>query len=301
MQMSSKNRKTNADYLASRGSLRGEKFKEIWRRLRKNKLSIIGLVFIVALVLCAILAPFITPYSYDVIDLTATFQGPSMAHLLGTDNYGRDMLTRIIFGARTSLLVAISAIAIALVVGGSFGSIAAFYGNKIDGAIMRILDVFMAIPPLLMAVAVSAALGEGALNSAIAIAMCTIPNFARIIRASALTIKSQEYIEAARACGGRDFKIIWKHLIPNSLAPIMVQSTLQIGNAILQISMLSFIGLGVQPPTPEWGNMLAVGREFIRDFPPMVLYPGVAIMLTLISFNVLGDGLRDALDPRLKQ
>jgi len=275
--------------------------KEVWRRLCKNKLAIVGLVLVIIIVLGSIFAPLLTPYEYDAMDLLHAKQFPSWEHPLGTDHYGRDILTRILYGGRTSLLISVIAIAISLIVGGLLGAVASYFGGFQENVIMRLLDILMAVPGLLLAVAISASLGVGKLNCAIAIGVSSIPSFARIIRASVLSIKGQEYIEAAKACGVRDWTIILRHVIPNSLAPIMVQSTLRVGESIMMISSLSFIGLGVQPPTPEWGSMLAMGRDLIRDFWPIVTFPGIAIMLTLIAFNLLGDGLRDALDPRLKQ
>lgn len=275
--------------------------QEVWRRLRKNKLAMIGLAIVIILILAAVFAPWITPYDYDKQNLQDAFYWPCGKYLLGSDNFGRDILTRIIWGGRTSLLISLCSVAIGLVAGGLLGSLAAFYSGKADNIIMRLLDILMSIPPLLLAVAISAALGSGMFNCAIAIGVASIPLFARVVRASALSIRNQEYIEAATACGVNNFTIIMRHILPNSLGPILVQSTLRIGESILQISSLSFIGLGVQPPIPEWGNMLAFGREYIRDFWPVVVFPGLAIMITLIAFNVLGDGLRDALDPRLKQ
>ena len=275
--------------------------KEIWRRLCKNKLAILGLILVIVIILASILAPVLSPYEYDAIDPANAKQFPSLAHLLGTDHYGRDILTRILYGGRTSLLISVVAIAISLIIGGLLGAVASYFGGLQENIIMRLLDVLMAVPGLLLAVAISASLGVGMLNCAIAIGISSIPSFARIIRASVLSIKDQEYIEAAKACGVRDWTIILRHVIPNSLAPIMVQSTLRVGESIMTISSLSFIGLGVQAPTPEWGSMLAQGRDLIRDFWPIVTFPGIAIMLTVVAFNLLGDGLRDALDPRLKQ
>lgn len=276
-------------------------FKDVWYRLRKNKLAMTGLIIVVVIVLAAVFADVITPYEYDKQDLRARFTYPCLEHLLGTDNLGRDILTRIIYGARTSLLVSLVAVAIGLLIGGSIGAIVSFYGGKLEEVVMRCLDVLMSIPPLILAVAISASLGVGKFNCAVAIGVSSIPSFARIIRSSVLSIKDQEYIEAATACGVSKLKTVFTHVIPNSLAPIMVQGTLKIGDAIMMISSLSFIGLGVQPPTPEWGSMLAFGRDYIREFWPIVTFPGLAIMVTLIAFNVLGDGLRDAMDPRLKQ
>ena len=275
--------------------------KYVWRRFRKNKLAMIGLAVILLLILSAIFAPILSPYDYKSQNLLETFLWPCKEHLLGTDNFGRDTLTRILWGGRISLLISLCSVAIGLVGGGLLGSIAAYYSTRVDNIIMRFLDILMAVPPLLLAVAISAALGSGIFNCALAIGIASIPLFARVVRASALSIKNQEYIEAATACGAGSFKIILKHILPNSLGPILVQSTLRIGESILQISSLSFIGLGVQPPVPEWGNMLAYGREYIREYWPMVVFPGLAIVITLIAFNVVGDGLRDALDPKLKQ
>jgi len=275
--------------------------KDVWRRFRKNKLAMIGLAVILLLILSAIFAPILSPYDYKSQNLMETFLWPCKEHLLGTDNFGRDTLTRILWGGRISLLISLCSVAIGLVGGGLLGSIAAYYSTRVDNIIMRFLDILMAVPPLLLAVAISAALGSGIFNCALAIGIASIPLFARVVRASALSIKNQEYIEAATACGAGSFKIILKHILPNSLGPILVQSTLRIGESILQISSLSFIGLGVQPPVPEWGNMLAYGREYIREYWPMVVFPGLAIVITLIAFNVVGDGLRDALDPKLKQ
>lgn len=275
--------------------------KDVWTRLRKNKLAMAGLLIVLLIVLAAIFADVITPYEFDRQDLRSRFTYPCMEHPMGTDNMGRDILTRVIYGARTSLLVSLVAVAIGLILGGSIGAIVSFYGGKLEEVVMRCLDVLMSIPPLILAVAISASLGVGQFNCAVAIGVSSIPSFARIIRASVLSIKDQEYIEAATACGVGKIKTIFTHVIPNSLAPIMVQGTLKIGDAIMMISSLSFIGLGVQPPTPEWGSMLAFGRDYIREFWPIVTFPGIAIMITLIAFNVLGDGLRDAMDPRLKQ
>ena len=275
--------------------------RDVWDRLRKNKLAMTGLAIVILIVLAAIFADVISPYDYAAQSLRDRFTYPNAQHLLGTDNMGRDILTRIIYGARTSLLVSLVAVCIGLFIGGAIGATVTFYGGKLEEIVMRCLDVLMSIPPLILAVAISASLGVGKFNCAVAIGVSSIPSFARIIRASVLSIKDQEFIEAATACGVSKIKIIFSHVIPNSLAPIMVQGTLKIGDAIMMISSLSFIGLGVQPPTPEWGSMLAFGRDYIREFWPIVTFPGVAIMITLIAFNVLGDGLRDALDPRLKQ
>lgn len=276
-------------------------FREVWGRLRRNKLAMLGLAIVIILILCAILADWIAPYEYAAQDYSCTFAYPSLSHPLGTDDYGRDILTRIIYGGRISLVVSVMSVAISLVVGGIIGATAAYAGGHTENIVMRLMDIIMAIPGFLLAISISASLGSGIVNTAVAIGIGGVPMFARIIRASILSLKDQEFVEAARATGASDARIIFRYLIPNSLAPIIVQGTLNIGQSILAISSLSFIGLGVQPPTPEWGSMLSYGREYIRTFWPIVTFPGIAIMLTLISFNLLGDGLRDALDPRLKQ
>ena len=275
--------------------------KLVWKRLKKSKTAMFGLVIIVLLVLMAIFADFVAPYSYKEQNFEDRFQYPSWEHIMGTDDFGRDIFSRVIYGARISLFVALVSVVISFAVGVTLGVTAGFYGGGYETVVMRVLDAFMSIPSLLCAVSVSAALGTGLIQTAIAIAIATVPAFARIARASVITVKGVEYVEAARSIGANNFRIMLRHIIPNSLAPIFVQTTLSIVNAILTISMLSFIGLGIQLPTPEWGSMLAMGREYIRDFWPVVTFPGVMIMITLISFNMLGDGLRDALDPRLKQ
>lgn len=275
-------------------------WRDVWRRMRKNKVTMGALILVLILILSAILAPVITVYPYGGIDMKSKLLFPCFAHPLGTDNFGRDILTRIIYGGRTSLLVAVETVAIAAIVGVILGSISGFFGGWIDGLIMRITDIFMAIPPFLLAVVVSTALGSGITNTAIAIALGLIPPYTRVVRGSVLTIKDQEFIEAATALGSSKAKIILSHVLPNTLSPIIVQGTMFIGAAIMQISSLSYVGLGVQPPIPEWGSMISSGLGFIRTFYPIVVFPGIAIMLTIFGFNLLGDGLRDALDPKLK-
>ena len=276
-------------------------WSEVLHRLSRNKVAMVSLFMIVAIILITVFADFVAPYSYKAVDMKNQFAMPSLAHPFGTDNFGRDILSRVIYGGRVSLLVSLLAIAISTVVGGTLGAVAAYVGGTLENAIMRCLDVLMAIPALLLAISISAALGSGVVNSAIAISVAGIPSSARMMRAVVLGIKDQEYVEAARANGARHPRILLHEIIPNTLAPILVDITLRIGANILQISSLSFIGLGVQPPTPEWGSILAAGRDYIRDYWPMVVFPGMAIMLTLISFNLFGDGLRDAMDPRMKK
>jgi len=273
---------------------------EVWRRLKQNKAAMVGLFIIAVLILSAIFAPWIAPYHYDDQDLLRTFQSPSRNHLLGTDNFGRDILSRIIYGSRISLMVGFIAVSISLIIGGFLGAVAGYYGGRLDNVIMRGIDILMAIPSILLAISIVASLGPGLRNVMIAVGIATIPTYARIVRASVIILKDQEFIEAARAVGADDMRIISKHIMPNSLAPLIVQGTLGVANAILSAAGLSFIGLGFQPPTPEWGAMLSQGRQYIRDYWHMTTFPGLAIMTTIFGLNLLGDGLRDALDPRLK-
>ena len=295
-------KKNTPDFMAEDDTLKKRsQFVEVWRRLRRNKLAMLGLVIVLVLVLCAIFADVIAPYDPAAQSIADRLQYPSLKHLLGTDDMGRDILSRIIYGGRVSLLVSVMALAMAMVVGGIFGCIAGFFGGKIDAIIMRVMDILMAIPGLLLAVAVSAALGAGVFTTAVAIAVSGIAPSARLLRASILTIRDQEFVEAAKATGSGSTRTIMKHILPNILSPIIVDCSLRVGGNIMQISSLSFIGLGVQAPTPEWGCMLNDGLTYIRDFWPLVTFPGIAIGLTLFAFNLFGDGLRDALDPRLKQ
>lgn len=274
---------------------------EVLFRLSKSPLAMFGLAIILLLVFCAIFAEMISPYDPTAQDLAHMFETPSSAHWLGTDEFGRDILSRLIYGARVSLQVGFVAVGIALVLGGFLGAVSGYYGGRLDNAIMRVMDVLLSIPQTLLAIAIVAALGPSLMNLMVAVGISAVPTYARIVRGSVLSIRNMEFIEAARAVGSPDLRIILKHIIPNSMAPIIVQSTLGVASAILNAAGLSFIGLGIQPPNPEWGAMLSGGRQYIRDFPHMTLYPGLAIMFTILALNFLGDGLRDALDPKLKR
>ena len=276
-------------------------FMDVLVRLSRSPLAMFGLAIICVLVFCAIFAEVISPYSPIKQDLMHMFETPSAAHWLGTDEFGRDILSRLIYGARVSLQVGFIAVGIALCVGGMLGAVSGYYSGRLDNCIMRVMDVLLSIPQTLLAIAIVAALGPSLMNLMIAVGISAVPTYARIVRGSVLSIRSMEFIEAARAAGSSDLRIILKHIIPNSMAPIIVQSTLGVASAILNAAGLSFIGLGIQPPNPEWGAMLSGGRQYIRDFPHMTLYPGLAIMLTILALNFLGDGLRDALDPKLKR
>lgn len=276
---------------------------EVWRRLKKNKMAIAGLIIMIILILLALFANKIADYNEVAIkqNTAIRFQKPSKEHWLGTDEFGRDIFARIIHGARVSLMVGVVAVGIAVLIGGTLGAIAGFYGGKVDNIIMRAMDIFLAIPSILLAIAIVSALGANLFNLMLAIGISSIPGYARVVRASVLMVKDQEFVEAARAVGASDSRIIRKHIIPNALAPVIVQGTLGVASAILSTAGLSFIGLGVQKPRPEWGSMLANGRDFLRQAPHVTTFPGLAIMITILALNLLGDGLRDALDPRLKQ
>lgn len=276
---------------------------EIWRRLKQNKMAMFGLAIIVIIILSAVFADVIANYDDVVIkqNLKERLQGPSASHILGTDEFGRDIFARMVHGARVSLKVGLLAVGIAVVIGGSLGSIAGYYGGKLDNVIMRIMDIFLAVPSILLAIAIVSALGPSLTNLMFAISISSIPSYARIVRSSVLSIRDQEFIEAAKAIGASDARIILRHIIPNSLAPVIVQGTLGVAGAILSTAGLSFIGLGIQPPAPEWGSMLSGGRQYLRYAWHVTTFPGLAIMITILALNLLGDGLRDALDPRLKQ
>ena len=281
-------------------SRKNTRIYDILSRLVRNRLGMLGMIIIVVLLVLVIFAPIFTKYPYDAQSFRDKFISPCWEHPLGTDNFGRDLWSRMLYGGRISLLVSLVAIIISSAVGITVGAAAGYFGGRVDNIITRILDVLMSIPSLLMAIAVSSALGSGPMKTALAIAIAGIPYSARVMRSTVLTIKENEYIEAAQATGSTNARIIFRHVLPNTIAPLIVSATLDIGGNIMAISGLSFVGLGVQAPTPEWGSILSAGREFLRDFPPIVIFPALFIGLTLFSFNILGDALRDALDPRLK-
>lgn len=285
------------------GNKKRSQWREVWRMLVKNKMAMLGLFILIVLVLLALFADVIADYDTVVIkqNLSHRLQGPSAAHWLGTDEFGRDILARLIHGTRVSLKVGILAVGLSIIVGGILGAISGFYGGTIDNIIMRAMDIFLAVPSILLAIAIVSALGPSMINLMIAISVSSVPTYARIVRASVLSIRDQEFIEAARAIGASNTRIIFQHIIPNALAPVIVQGTLGVANAILSIAGLSFIGLGILPPAPEWGSMLSGGRQYLRYAWWVTTFPGLAIMITILSLNLLGDGLRDALDPRLKQ
>lgn len=279
-------------------------FGEVWHRLKQNKLSMVCLGFLTVLILGIIFSTWITPYDYTAQDLMARFQLPSKEHWFGTDDYGRDLLTRLLVGGRYTLLIAILSVAIGIVLGMIIGALCGFFGKWVDSTLMRIMDVIMSIPGMMLAICISVALGSGVFNTALALAVGTVPMIARQLRSSTMLINGQEYIEAAKSFGESNFRIIMTHVIPNTLAPIIVQTSLYVGGSIMGIAGLSFLGLGVQPPTPEWGNILNNGLDFIYDFSTrwnVIVFPALVIVLAELAFNLLGDGLRDAMDPRMRK
>lgn len=277
-------------------------FKEVAGQLMKNKAAIAGLVFLILLVLISVSADLLFDYNTQVIEqnISQRLQWPSMAHPFGTDEYGRDLLARVVHGSRLSLSVSFVSVIISLVLGGVLGAVSGYYGGLIDSIIMRITDIFLAIPMTLLAIVIVAALGANTTNLIISLSLSAVPTFARIVRGSVLTVREVEYIEAAGAIGARDGTIIFSHILPNCIGPIIVQTTLRVAAMISNTAALSFLGLGVQAPAPEWGALLSAGRNYIRDYSYLTFIPGLAIMLTILALNLLGDGLRDALDPRLK-
>lgn len=278
----------------------GGLWREAMKRFAKNKMALLGLAILIVMVIFAVFAEQIAPYGIDDQDYNVALKRPCKEYLLGTDGLGRDIFSRIVYGARTSLSISASSVLIATIIGGTLGALAAYYGGFLDTVIMRGLDIFLAMPSILLAVAIAAAMGTGIQNTLIAITITEVPGLARIMYSSVISLKEQEYIRAARSIGANDGRILLKHILPNALAPMLVQSTLYIASAILSISSLSFIGLGIQPPTPEWGSMLSAGRVYMREAAYIMVFPGLAIMLTIFGFNLMGDGLRDALDPKLK-
>jgi len=272
----------------------------VWKRLLRNKLGMLGFIIVAVLVILCVFADLFTKYPSDFQQFENRFQYPNAQFWLGTDNFGRDLWSRLLYGGRVSLLVALLATLISGGLGAVLGAVAGYFGGKTDTIITRLMDILMAVPGMLMAISISVALGSGPINTALAISISGIPYGTRIMRSTVMSIKSNDFVEAAIATGSRPTRLIFKHIVPNTISPLLVNSTLMIGGNIMVISGLSFVGLGVTPPTPEWGSILVAGRQYIREFWPIVLFPSVFIMLTLFGFNLFGDGLRDALDPRLK-
>ena len=274
----------------------------IWFRFRKNRLAMLGLAILFMLLLVIVFTEVFLDYQKDAISqhMSERFIYPNFEHPFGTDHYGRDLLARILFGTRLSIGLSLATMLSSLLGGLIIGSTAGFFGKKTDNILMRIMDVFLAIPPMLMALCVVAALGIGLRNLVIAMTISYIPVFSRVVRSAVMPLRNQEFIEAARSCGTKNFRIIRKHILPNAMGPIIVQATLNIGTIILTIAALSFIGMGVPSPMPEWGSIMTEVRDQMRYYPYLVIIPGLAIITAVLAVNLIGDGLRDALDPRLK-
>jgi ABC-type dipeptide/oligopeptide/nickel transport system permease subunit len=274
--------------------------REAWRRFRRQTPAMLGLAILLVLVLAAIAAPLLTPYDPEKLKLVDALIHPNLAHPLGTDHLGRDMLARLLYGGRLSLMIGFLAVGIGLVVGMPLGAISGYYGGWVDMVIQRIADILLSFPSILLALALVAALGVGLKNVIISVGVSAIPSFIRLVRGSVLSIREQTFVEAARSVGVKDHVILRRHILVNAMAPVIVQATLNLGTAILVAAGLGFLGLGVQPPTPEWGAMLGEGRQYIFSASYMATFPGLAIFLAVLGFNLMGDGLRDALDPRLR-
>ena len=273
----------------------------VFKRLLRNKSAVIGGTLILLVICCALFSWQLSPYDPYVMNMPNRNQPPDEAHVLGTDNFGRDMLSRIIFGARVSLQVGIVAVGIAMTIGVTLGLFSGYYGGVVDRLIMGLTNIFLAFPVILLAIAFVAALGSSTLNVMLAIGLADWTRYARTVRASVLSIKEEEYILATITTGASNLRIMFLHILPNTLAPIIVMSTLGLGTAIISESTLSYLGLGIQPPTASWGNTLSFGLRLLRDAPHISLFPGLAIMLTVLGFNLLGNGLRDVLDPKLSR
>ena len=275
-------------------------FRRGWRRFRANRAALVGLGFIILIILMAVFADFVAPY--DPIKIVSGKRGvsPSLDHPLGWDHVGRDLLSRVIFGSRVALIVGLVASAVAIVIGVAVGATAGYFGGGVDSVLMRLTDTLMAFPLIALLIMLAAVLGPSLATTLIVIGTTTWSNYARVVRADVMSLKEQEFIVAARACGVKDLRIIWRHILPNVLAPVIVLASLGVGGIIILESALSFLGLGIQPPKPSWGGTLADGRAFITLYPHISFMPGLMIFLTVLAFNLFGDGLRDALDPRQK-
>jgi peptide/nickel transport system permease protein len=275
--------------------------RETWRRYRRQSPAMLGLTLLLALLLASVAAPLLTPYDPVKMTLSDALISPSVAHPLGTDHLGRDVLARILYGGRLSLMIGFLAVGIGLAVGTPLGAVSGYYSGWVDLIVQRVADILLSFPSILLALALVAVLGVGLRNVVISVGVSAIPSFIRIVRGSVLSIRETEYVEAARAVGVKDRVILRRHVLTNALAPVIVQATLNLGTAILVAAGLGFLGLGVKAPTPEWGSMLGEGRQYIFSASYLATFPGLAILLAVLGFNLMGDGLRDALDPRLRE
>ena len=274
--------------------------REAWLRLKRNRLAVVGMIVLGLLVLIAIFAKWLAPYSYAEQNYEAILLKPCAGHPFGTDDLGRDIFSRVIYGTQISFPIGFLCVAVAYTLGGILGAIAAYFGGKADMIIMRVMDVFQSIPPMLMAIAVAASLGTGVVNHVLAISISTLPARSRIVRSAILSVKNSDYVESARAIGASSSRQLLKYMLPNALGPILTNMTFSIATAILTVSSLSYLGLGIAPPTAEWGSILSDAKTYMLSAPYFILFPGVMIMISVFSINLFGDGLRDALDPRMK-
>lgn len=275
-------------------------WKIFFKKLKRNKAAMVGGYFILFFIIVAIIGPYLTPYDPAQPDYSVKLQGPSADHWFGTDHHGRDIFTRVIHGMSITLYIGFFSVALSSIIGVILGLISGYYGGIIDTIIMRMMDILLAFPGILLALAIVSVLGGSLNNVIIAVAIFSIPTFARIVRGSTLTVRKLEYIDAMKALGAKDTKIIFRHILPNIMSPIIVQATLRIATAILTAAGLSFLGMGAQPPMPEWGAMLSDGRNYMLDHPHVAFFPGISIVIVVLAFNIFGDGLRDALDPKTK-
>lgn len=276
-------------------------FKEFVRKFKKQKTALVALAFICLLAIIAIISYQVVPYGINEYDYSAIMQGPSAKHIFGTDEFGRDLFSRILCGTRISLSVGLLSVSIGAILGTILGLLGGYYGGLLDACIMRVCDVLFAFPGIILAIAIVAILGNGLYNVVIAVAVFSTPTFARLVRSTTLSLKSSVFVQAARNIGSSDRRILFRHILPGAIPNIIVQYTMSIGNSILTASSLSFLGMGAQPPTPEWGLLLSNGRNYMMSSWHITFFPGLAIFLTVLSFNLLGDGLRDALDPKLSE
>lgn len=277
------------------------RLKDFFKYYSKNKIAVIALIVLVVIIIAAIFSDIIAPYNFAKQIPKDRFQTPNSVHLMGTDNFGRDIFSRILRGANVSLKIGFLSVLISTVIGVLIGAFAGFYEGPFDAIVMRVMDTILSIPQLVLAIAIAAVLGNGMKNLILAVSLASIPSYARIVRSQVLSVKNLEYIESAKLSGVNDFKLIFSEILPNSFAPIIVQATIGVGTAILSAASLSFIGMGIMPPEAEWGQMLSEGRAYIRNYPHLTLFPGLAIALTILVLNLVGDALRDAFDPKYRR
>lgn len=282
-------------------AVRPSRWKEIWEIALRNKLTLTGFIIVGLVVLVGLLAPVLAPYDPNLMDIPARLQGPSGAHPFGTDEMGRDILSRVMYGARISIAVGVIIVAVSAAIGVVLGSLSGYFGGRIGQAVMAVTDMILAFPSMVLALALTAAMGPGLLNTMLAVIIVRIPMYTRLMRGQVLVQKEQQYVRAARTFGEKPFWIVARHIVPNCLTPLMVQMTLGIGDAILIASSMSFIGLGAQPPTPEWGAMISTARVYAIDQWWYAAFPGLSILITIMGFNLIGDGIRDILDPRSRK